>query len=125
MGLVLSELGRRSEAADYFSKYVTLNPASPEAATALERVADRKLLRSPTQSAQFYALALVKAKANPKPSDPAYALTGWLPLKHTVADLLSRVWVLAILGVVILGVALLAGRVVLRRFRKASNPVGA
>lgn len=125
MGLVSSELGRGSEAADYFSKYVTLNPSSPEAATALERVADRKFLRSPTESAQLYALALVKAKANPKPAVPEYALSSWLPLKRTVADLLSRVWVLAILGVVVLGMALLAGRVVLKRFRRASNPVGA
>ena len=119
MGLVMTELGRSSEAADYFSKYVTLNPGSPEAATALERAADRALLRSPSQSAQLYALALVKAKANPKPTDPAYDLSRWLPLKHTVADLLSRVWVMAILGVVMLGVVLLAGRVVLRRFRRA------
>jgi len=125
MGLVLSELGRRAEAAEYFSKYVTLNPSSPEAATALERAADRKFLRSPTESAQLYALALVKAKANPKPAVPDYALSSWLPLKRTVADLLSRVWVLAILGVVVLGTALFAGRVVLRRFRRASNPVGA
>lgn len=125
MGLVLSELRRTSEAADYFSKYVTLNPGSPEAATALERAADRMLLRSPTQSAQFYALALVKAKANPKPTDPAYALSRWLPMKHTIADLLSRVWVTAIFGVVVLGIVLLAGRVVLRRLRRASSPVGA
>ena len=125
MGLVSTELGRGSEAAEYFSKYVTLNPSSPVAATALERAADRKFLRSPTESAQLYALALVKAKANPKPSVPDYALSSWLPLKRTVADLLSRVWVLAILGVVVLGMALFAGRVVLRRFRRASNPVGA
>lgn len=125
MGLVSSELGRRAEAAEYFSKYVTLNPSSPEAATALERAADRKFLRSPTESAQLYALALVKAKANPKPAVPDYALSSWLPLKRTVADLLSRVWVLAILGVVVLGTALFAGRVVLRRFRRTSNPVGA
>lgn len=125
MGLVLSELGRSSEAADYFSKYATLSPSAPEVATALERVADRKLLRSPTESAQLYALALVKAKANPPPTDPAFALGRWLPLKHTVADLLSRVWVLAILGVVILAMALVAGRVVLRRFKRASNPAGA
>jgi len=125
MGLVSSELGRGSEAAEYFSKYVTLNPSSPVAATALERAADRKFLRSPTESAQLYALALVKAKANPKPPVQEYALSSWLPLKRTVADLLSRVWVLAILGVVVLGTALFAGRVVLKRFRRASNPVGA
>jgi len=125
MGLVSSELGRGSEAAEYFSKYVTLNPSSPVAATALERAADRKFLRSPTESAQLYALALVKAKANPKPTVPDYALSSWLPLKRTVADLLSRVWVLAILGVVVLGTALFAGRVVLKRFRRASTPVGA
>ena len=125
MGLVLSELGRTSEAADYFSKYVTLNPVSPVAATALERVADRNLLRSPKQSAEFYALALVKAKANPKPIDPSYALSRWLPVKKTVADILSRVWVVALLGVVILAVALLTGRLVLRRLRRTSHPVGA
>ncbi|HEV8700339.1 MAG TPA: tetratricopeptide repeat protein [Candidatus Polarisedimenticolia bacterium] len=125
MGLVLSELGRKSEAADYFSKYVTLNPGSPVAATALERVADRELLRSPKQSAQSYALALVKAKSNPKPTDPAFGLSRWLPLKQTVADLLSRVWMVALLGVVILAAVLLTGRLVLRRFRRTSHPVGA
>ena len=125
MGLVLSELGRGSEAADSFSKYVSMNPGSPVAAAALERAADLTLFRSPRQSAQSYALAQVKAKANPRPSDPALGLSRWLPVKQTVADALSRVWVVAILGVVALAVVLIAGRFGLRLIRKISHPVGA
>lgn len=125
LGLVLSELGRRSEAADYFSKYVSMNPGSPVAAAALEKAADLTLLRSPKQSAQLYALALVKAKANPKPPDPALGLSGWLPAKQTLADALSRVWVVAILGIVVLAAVLLAGRFVVKRIRKAPHPAGA
>ena len=125
MGLVLSELGRRSEAADYFSKYVSLNPGSPVAAAALEKAADLTLFRSPRQSAQQYALALVKAKANPKPSNPALGLSRWLPVKQAAADVLSRVWVVAILGVLVLAALLFAGRYVLRLIRRTSQPVGA
>mgnify|MGYP001601126561 FL=1 len=125
MGLVLSELGRGSEAADYFSKYVSMNPGSQVAAAALEKAADLTLFRSPKQSAQYYALAQVKAKANPRPSDPALGLSRWLPVKQTVADALSRVWVIAILGVVALAVVLIAGRFGLRLIRKISHPVGA
>ena len=125
MGLVLSELGRRSEAADSFSKYVSLNPGSPVAAAALEKAADLTLVRSPRQSAQLYALALVKAKANPKPSDPALGLSRWLPVKQAAADVLSRVWAVAILGVLVLAALLFAGRYVLRLIRRTSQPVGA
>ena len=122
MGLVLSELGRKAEAADYFSRYVSMNPGSPVAAAALERAADLTLHRSPKQSAELYALARVKAKANPKPPDPTLGLSRWLTLKETLADTLSRVWVLAILGAVGLGVTMLLGRFIVKRFRKAPAP---
>src|SRR5439155_16215224 len=45
MGLLLSELGRRAEGADYFTQYVSMNPTSAEAPVALEKAADLMLLR--------------------------------------------------------------------------------
>src|SRR5439155_26707962 len=75
LGLVLSELGRGAEGADYFTQYVSMNPTSPEAPAALEKAADLLLFRSPKQSAQLYALAQIKAKS--KPSDPGWALSRW------------------------------------------------
>ncbi len=125
MGLVLSVLGRKSEGADYFARYASLNPTSPEAPTALEKAGDLLLFRSPKQSAQYYALAQVKAKANQKPSDPGWELTRWLPLKQRLADALSKVWVLAIVGVVVLGVLALLGRYIMKLLRKAPAPAGA
>jgi tetratricopeptide (TPR) repeat protein len=125
MGLVLDELGRNAEAVDYFTKYVTMNPASPEAATALERAADLMLLRAPKRSAELYALAKIKAKVNPKPTDPAFALSRWLTIKRALADVLSRVWVLAVLAVVVLGVFVLLGWLIVKRFRKAPVPASA
>jgi len=125
LGLVLSELGRGSEGADYFTKYASMNPTSPEAPVALEKAADLLLLRSPKQSAQLYALAQIKAKSNPKPSDPGWALSRWLPAKQTLADTLSRVWVVAILGLVVLGATALACRLIVKRLRKAPAPAGA
>lgn len=125
LGLVLSELGRRKEAADFFTQYVSLNPGAPEAAAALERAADLLLLRSPKRSAELYALAQVKAKANRKPGNPEWILSRWLPAKHTLADALSRVWVLAIAGAVALGLVVVAGRFVVRRLRKVPDAVGA
>jgi tetratricopeptide (TPR) repeat protein len=125
MGLVLAELGRRAESADYFTQYVSMNPTSPEAPIALEKAADLLLFRSPKQSAQLYALARIKAKSNPKPSDPGWTLSRWLQAKETFADTVSRVWVLAILGLLVLGVMALVGRMVVKRLRKAPAPAGA
>jgi len=125
LGLVQQELGRRSEAAESFNRYVTLNPGSPVAAAALENAGDLKFFRSPKESAQLYALARVKAKANPKPGDPALGLGRWLTLKETLAGALSRLWVLGILGVVALGAVVLLGRLIARRFRKAPAPASA
>jgi tetratricopeptide (TPR) repeat protein len=125
LGLVLAELGRRAESADYFTQYVSMNPTSPEAPIALEKAADLLLFRSPKQSAQLYALAQIKAKSNPKPSNPGWALSRWLPAKQTLADTLSRAWVLAVLGLVLLGAIALVGRLVMRRLRKTPAPAGA
>jgi len=125
LGLILGELGRSSESADFFTQYVSMNPTSPEAPAALEKAADRLLLRSPKQSAQLYALALVKEKANQKPTDPTYALSRWLPAKRTLANALSSVWALVVLGVVALGLLAGVGLVVVRRLRKAPAPAGA
>ncbi|OLC54340.1 MAG: hypothetical protein AUH92_04155 [Acidobacteria bacterium 13_1_40CM_4_69_4] len=127
IGLVLAELGRRSEAADSFTRYVSVSPGSPLAAAALEKAADLMLIRSPRQSAQLYALALVKAKANP-PADPGYGLSRWLGAKQRLAGALSRIWVVALAAIVALGLVLLLGRLVLkrvRRIRKAPDPVSA
>jgi len=125
MGLVLGELGRRAESADYFTQYVSMNPTSPEAPAALEKAADRLLLSSPKQSAQLYALALVKEKANQKPKDPTYELSRWLTAKRTLADALSSVWALVGLGVLGVGIVAVVGLLVLRRGRKAPAPAGA
>ena len=125
LGLVLMELGRDAEAADYFTKYVSMNPSSPVAAAALEKTADLMLFRSPKRSAELYGLARVKATANPKPSDPAFGLGRWLKIKETMADALSRSWVLGILGMVVLGAVALFGRLIMKRFRKAPAPASA
>jgi tetratricopeptide (TPR) repeat protein len=125
MGLVLTELGRRKEGADYFTQYVSMNPTSAEAPAALEKAADLLLLRSPKQSAQLYALAQIKAKSNPKPTSPEWALSRWLTAKQTLADTLSRGWVLAILGLLVLGAVALVGRLVVKRMRKDPAPTGA
>jgi len=128
MGLVLAELGRGREAAEYFTKYVSTNPGSPLAAVALERAADQMLIRSPKRSAQLYALALVKAKANRPPTETGYELSRWLPAKQRLAESLSTVWVVAIVAIVALGLVYLLGRFILkrvRRVRKAPAPIGA
>ena len=125
MGLLLQELGKRAEAADYFQKYASLNPNSPFTAGAMRRAADLLLFRSPKESAQLYALAQVKAKVNPQPPSPDYGLGRWLSLKQTLAGALSRLWLLAIFGVIVLGTMVLLGRVIVRRFRKAPAPAGA
>jgi tetratricopeptide (TPR) repeat protein len=95
---VLADEGRAAEAAELYQAYVTRNPASPVAAAALERAADLLLFRSPKQGRTLYALAVVKANANPKPPLDTLQLSGWLPLKKAVAEALSRPWVVGILG---------------------------
>jgi tetratricopeptide (TPR) repeat protein len=125
MGLVLSELGRKAEAAEFFNKYVMLNPGSPVAAGALERAADLTFLRSPKQSAQLYALARLKAKTNPKPPDPEFGLGRWLKFKETLADALSSLWVMGIALLAVTGAVILLGRFIVRRFRKAPAPANA
>jgi tetratricopeptide (TPR) repeat protein len=122
MGLVLQELGRKAEAAEYFRKYASLNPNSPVTAGAMARAADLLLFRSPKESAQLYALAQVKAKVNPPPTNPEYGLGRWLTMKVTLAGALSRLWLLGILGVMILGTIVFLGRIIVRRFRKAPVP---
>ena len=102
-----------------------MNPSSPVAAAALEKTADLMLFRSPKRSAELYGLARVKATANPKPSDPAFGLGRWLKIKETMADALSRSWVLGILGMVVLGAVALFGRLIMKRFRKAPAPASA
>jgi len=126
IGLVLTELGRRSEAADYFSKYVSMSPGSPLAARALEKAGDLTLIRSPRQSAQLYALAMVKDKANKQNTEPQYAPSRWLAQKQRLADALSKVWVVALVAIVALGLVLALGLLILkwiRRIRKAPDPV--
>jgi tetratricopeptide (TPR) repeat protein len=125
MGLVLSELGRKAESADYFQKYVSLNPTSPEAPIALEKAADLLLFRAPSRSAELYALAQLKAGTNQKPSTTEWSLSRWLPAKRRLADALARTWVLAVLGLVVLAAVLLLARVLVRRLRKTPVPAGA
>jgi tetratricopeptide (TPR) repeat protein len=112
------EGGHRRQAADFYRTYVSLNPSSPEAGAALERAADLLLLLAPRDSAQLYALAKVKADANPKPALPELGLSRWLPMKRTVADALSRTWVVVLLGLACLGGLFLAGRGLLRWTRR-------
>jgi tetratricopeptide (TPR) repeat protein len=124
MGLVLTERRRRREAAEYYQKYVMLYPASPVAAAALERAADLLLLGSPAKSRELYALAEVKAKANPAPGPADPGLSSWLPVKKATAGALSRVWVVALAGLLFVGVAALVVRRVLRlrRERRQDRP---
>lgn len=125
LGLLLQELGRRAESADYFKQYASLNPNSPVTAGAMVKAADLLLFLSPKESAQLYALAQVKAKVNPKPDNPDYGLGRFLSMKQTLAVALSRLWLVVIVGVIILGTMVLLGLVIVRRFRKTPAPVGA
>ncbi len=124
LGWVLADRGRRSEAAEYYQKYVTLYPSSPVVAAALERAADLLLFRSPAKSRELYALAEVKAKANPSPGPADPGLSRWLPVKKATAEALSRVWVVALVGLLIVGGAALLGRWLLRwrRDRRRGQP---
>jgi tetratricopeptide (TPR) repeat protein len=121
---VLADRHRAREAADYYRKYVTLNPTSELAATALERAGDALLLRSPGQSAELYGLAIVKASTNPKPSMPWMAPGRFLGVKRRLADGLSRTWVLALAGLAALGAIVLLGRLILGR-RRRPDPASA
>jgi hypothetical protein len=94
-------------------------------AGAMVKAADLLLFLSPKESAQLYALAQVKAKVNPQPTDPNYGLGRWLSAKQTLAGALSRLWLIIILGMLILGTMLLLGLIIVRRFRKAPAPAGA
>ena len=90
-----------------------------------EKAADMTLLSSPRHSAELYALAQVKAKANQPPSDPSLALSRWLTTKRSVAETISRTWVLVVLGVCVLGAVLLIGRIIMSRLRRGAVPAGA
>jgi tetratricopeptide (TPR) repeat protein len=125
LGAVLADRGRRAEAAESYRKFVSFNPGSPLAAAALERAGDLLLLRSPKESIQLYGLAKVKEKANPRPPFADLGLSRWLPVKKTLAEALSRVWVLAVVAVAALGAAVLIGRYLVRRLRRHPDPVQA
>ena len=114
LGAVLADRGRRREAAEFYRKYVMLNPGSPYAAAALERAGDMLLLRSPRESAELYALARVKAVANPQPPVPAMGLSRTLGLKTAVAGVLSRTWVVALAAATLLALLGLLVRLGLR-----------
>lgn len=124
LGAVLADRGRKQEAADYYRKYVALSPASPFAAAALERAGDLLLLRSPRQSAELYALARVKAAANPQPPVPEMGLSRSLRAKSAVADLLSRTWVVVLAAALALACLGLLGRRLLRMRRPAATLPG-
>jgi TolA-binding protein len=118
---VLADQGSAAEAAELYQAYVTRNPGSPVAATALERAADLILFRSPKQSRNLYALAVVKANANPQPPVEALRLGRWLPLKKAVAETLSRPWVLVTLGLLAVAGIGAGGRWLLLRRRRAAG----
>jgi len=121
---VLAERGKRREAAEYYKRYVALMPSSPYAAKALERAGDELLPIAPKSSAELYALARVKAAANPQPPIEELALSRFIGAKRTIAEALSRAWVLAIAGVLVIGALLLLGRGVVRllRRRRSAKP---
>jgi tetratricopeptide (TPR) repeat protein len=115
---VLAEKGRSREAAQYFRQYVDLNPGSEFAPKALERAADLLLFRSPKESVELYALARVKEKMNPRPRIEAMQVGSWMGAKATLAGILSRVWILVIVGgLLLVGLAFLARLVVRKRWR--------
>ncbi|MFQ5877980.1 MAG: tol-pal system YbgF family protein [Acidobacteriota bacterium] len=118
LGSVLADAGRPREAAGFFEQYVDLNPGSPVAARALERAGDMLLLRSPRRSAELYALARVKAEVNPEPPNPTLRISRWLASKRRVAGLLSRIWLVALLGLGAAGALAAAARWILGRLRR-------
>lgn len=129
LAAVLADRGRNREAADYYRKYAALSPVSPYAAAALERAGDLLLFRSPRQSAELYALARVKAAANPQSGIPEMGLSRSLGAKSAVAAALSRTWVVVLAAAVMLAlVALLAlfgRRLFMKRRRGAATLPGA
>ncbi len=120
---VLRDEGRAREAADYYRKYVSLEPQSPIAAAALERAGDCLLLRSPSASAELYALARVKAAANRAPPIPDLGLSRFIGAKQALAGVLSRSWLVALLALAVIGGAAAIGRRLLRR--RAPDPARA
>ena len=120
LAAVLAERGKRREAVDFYRRFASDNPNSPFVAGGLERAGDLLLFRAPKESALLYAMAAVKAGANPTPAVPGMAVSRWLGTKRGVAGALSRGWVVAVVGIGILaglaGVAVL-GRRLVRRFR--------
>jgi len=124
LATVLTERGKRGEAAEFYRKFVALNPGSEVAARALERAGDMRLFKAPRESAELYALAAVKAAANPKPAAPDLMVSRWLETKKRAADLMSRGWIIGVGVAGALGALALAGLWLVRR-RRAPHPVGA
>ncbi len=122
LATVLAHLGKRREAADYFKRYVAVAPSSPYAAKALERAGDQLLLRAPASSLELYALARVKAAANPKPPIAEFALSRFIGAKRAIAQVLARPWILVLLGLVGLAVVGLVGRGLARLLRRRRSP---
>lgn len=125
IAFVLGEEGKIDEAVQYFRDYVALEPNSPLAAKALESAADLLLFRAPKTSAQLYGLAASKAAINPQPDVAAFGLDRWFDLKRTVANTLSRTWVVILIALLLIGgmVAIGAlGRRLLRRRTAAEAP---
>ncbi len=129
LAAVLADRGRNREAADYYRKYVALNPDSPYAAAALERAGDLLLFRSPRQSAELYGLARVKAAANPDPGIPEMRLNRSLGAKSAVAAALSRTWVVVLAAAAALGLvallALLGSKLLMKKRRSTATLPGA
>jgi len=119
---VLADRGKRREAAEYYKRYVALLPSSPYAAKALERAGDELLLLVPKSSAELYALARVKAAANPQPPIGELTLSRFIGAKRTIAEALARVWVLALAGLLVLGALVLLGRGLVRLLRRRRSP---
>lgn len=105
MAGTLAELGKHSEAATFFRTYANANPSAPIAARSMERAADLSLLYlfSPREAAMFYGVAKVKAETNPVPMAPEMAVSQWLDTKLAIADAISSVWGLVVLGLIAAG----------------------
>ncbi|HZM70201.1 MAG TPA: tetratricopeptide repeat protein [Candidatus Cryosericum sp.] len=118
LGVVLSERGKRSEAAEFFRRYSNGSPSSPVAARAMERAADMTFFHSPSEAALYYGVAQVKAQSNPMPTVPDLAVSRWLGAKLAIARALSQTWVLALLAGVLIVAAGAAAWFGLRRWRR-------
>ena len=104
LGKAIAAQGRNREAADFFRQYVELSPGSPVAARAFERAGDMMLFRSPRTSAEYYALAGVKAGVNPIPLNPTLRLSNWFETKQKLAWILSRWWMVVLVFLFVIGV---------------------